>query len=207
MIRILVLMGIAAVGLVAEPMPLSTTASMPSTVPVYHDATAAEADVYAAYLGKNYKASKNDGPLARTSLILENESVDVWYKNRRAWEAYLVNSISGPGRASTACIQAFLHRPQQTLRFFQFPATQHTVKLVRSDELQKLLLKGWDHFYESYPGSNGYLSFGVIGWSPAHDEALFTVATRCGSNCGYRDLVYMQTINDQWEIVIKESLP
>jgi hypothetical protein len=104
-------------------------------------------------------------------------------------------------------MRAFLLRPQQTLRFFKFPATSHALRFVRSDELNRALKKGWDAFYDSYPGASGFLSFGVIGWSPALDEALFTVRSQCGKKCGYRDIVYMQKINGNWEIVLKESLP
>ena len=191
----------------AEPMPTSRTVSVSSSGYGYHDAGDAETEVYAAFLEKNFKAPKNDGPQARNAILVENESVDAWLKNRRAWESYLVQRITGPGRASNDCMRAFLLRPQQVLRFYSFPATKHTLKFVRSDELLKTLAHGWDAFYEAYPGSNGFLSFGVIGWSPDHSEALFTVHSQCGRKCGYRDIVYMQRINGNWEIVIKEPLP
>ena len=148
-----------------------------------------------------------DGPQARSTLLVENEALDAWQRNRRAWESYLVGRITGPGRASDACMRAFLQRPQQTLRFFKFPPTRQALKLVRSDVLDQALKPGWDNFYAQYPGSNGVLSFGVIAWGPAKDEALFTARSRCGSHCGYRDIVYMHRINGNWELVLKESLP
>jgi hypothetical protein len=196
------------IGMAAPLAALTQTAQATGlAVPAYHDASDLDCQLYAAYLEKNYKPAKNDGPLARSVLLIENESVDAWYKNRRAWEAFLSRRASGPGRASDACIQAFLARPQQTLRFFKFPATIHALKFVRSDELLGVLRGGWDAFYARYPGASGILSFSVVGWGPAYDEALFTVHSQCGRRCGYRDLVYMQRINGAWEIVLKESLP
>ena len=173
----------------------------------YHDASPAECEVYAAYLEKNFKPSKKDGPLARAALLVENESIDAWQSNRRAWEGFLLKRITGPGRASDACLKAFLLRPEQTLRFFKFPPTRHALRLVRSDALSQAFAKGWDGFYDAYPGSNGFLSFGVLAFGPGGDEALFTVRSLCGKKCGYRDVVYMQKLNGNWEIVIKESLP
>jgi hypothetical protein len=173
----------------------------------FHDAGDAECDVYAAYLDKNFKPSPNDGPLARSTLIVENEALDAWQSNRRAWESFLLGRISGPGRASDACIRAFLQRPQQILRFFKFPPTRHALKLVRSDQLNAALSPDWQHFYAAYPGSNGILSFGVIAWGPDRNEALFTVRSRCGAHCGYRDIAYMQRISGSWELILKESLP
>lgn len=186
---------------------VTRTVSVSSSAYGYHDAGDVECEVYAAYLEKNYKPSKNDGPLARAAILVENEAVDAWLKNRRLWERYLVGRITGPGRASDECMRKFLSRPQQTLRFFNFPATRHPLKFVRSDALNKALGGGWDKFYGAYPGANGYISFGVLAFGQAQDEALFTVRTRCGPQCGYRDVVYMQKINGNWEVIIKESLP
>jgi hypothetical protein len=172
-----------------------------------HDVGPAEAAVYAAFLDQNYKPAKQDGPLARGVIILENESQDLWQKNRRAWETFLAKRVTGPGRASEECLSAFLQRPQQTLRYFNFPPTKHTLRLVRSDELRHRLDKGWNGFYEAYAGAQGVISFGAIGFGSAGNEALFTVRSQCGNKCGYRDLVYMQRINSQWLLVLKEPLP
>ena len=172
-----------------------------------HDVSSQEAQVYAAYLDQNFKPSKKDGPLARGVIILENESQDLWQKNRRAWEAFLAKRVTGPGQASADCLAAFLNRPQQTLRYFNFPATKHTVRLVRSDELRRHLARSWDDFYEAYAGAQGVISFGALGFGSAGGEALFTVRSQCGRNCGYRDLVYMRQVNRQWLLVLKEPLP
>jgi hypothetical protein len=189
------------------PTMLAAATSTPTPIVNYHDVTDAELEVYAAYLEKNFKPSKNDGPLARSAIIIENESVDAWQQNRRLWEAYLIKKVTGPGRASEACLQALLRRPQQTLRFFKFPATQHVIKLVRSDELSRTLWGGWDAFYEKWPGAQGFLSFGAIAFGPSGLEALFTVRSQCGEHCGFRDVAYMQKINGAWELILKESLP
>lgn len=178
-----------------------------AAAPAYHDASPAECEAYAAYLDKNFKPSKNDGPLARKAILIENEALDAAFPNRRAWERYLLQRASGPGRAGDACMAAFLARPEQALRFFTFPATRHPLRLVRSDELSKALAQGWDRFYEAYPGANGFLSFGVMALAPAGDEALFTVRNQCGRRCGYRDLVYMRKVEGDWHVVLKESLP
>jgi hypothetical protein len=159
-----------------------------------------ETALIAAFLDKNYSKPRQ--------LLIENEAVDAWFKNRRAWEAYLLGRITGPGRASDACLRAFLSRPERQLRIFKFPATKHSLRFVRSDELNKMQSKGgWEAFYAAYPGVNGFLSFGAPAFGPDKDEALFTVKSSCGKKCGYRDIVYMQKLNGNWEIVIKESLP
>jgi hypothetical protein len=93
------------------------------------------------------------------------------------------------------------------LRFFSFPPIHHQVKLVRSDELARVMRGGWDAFYSAYPGAQGYLSFGGLAWGSEGHEALFTVRSLCGRKCGFRDIVYMQKINGNWELVMKESLP
>jgi hypothetical protein len=173
----------------------------------FHDVTAAEAQVYAAFLDQEFKPPKNDGPLARGSLILENEAQDFYQKNRRSWESYLTKRVTGPGRASEACLNAFLSRPTQTLRFFNFPATHHQVKLVRSDVLRQALSKGWDAFYDSYPQAQGILSLGAIGFGSQGQEALFTARSQCGAHCGYRDVVYMRFVQGRWLIILKDSLP
>lgn len=173
-----------------------------------HVATAEEMTVYAAYLQQTYTKPKHDGPLARSVLVIENESRDLWFRNRRAWEAYLVENIQGPGRASDACIRAYLGRSQETLSFFSFPPLEDSeLRLVRSDALASLVGGGWDKFYAAYPGSGGILSFGGIGWSPEHHEALFTVYLRCGRHCGYHDIVYMQYLNEAWHLTLKQNLP
>jgi hypothetical protein len=173
----------------------------------FHDVSAAEAEVYAAFLDQEFKAPKNDGPLARSSLILENEAQDYYQRNRRSWEAYLTKRVSGPGRASEECQSAFLSRPTQTLRFFSFPATHHQVRLLRSDLLRQALAKGWDAFYDAYPQAQGILSLGAIGFGSQGQEALFTARSQCGAHCGYRDLVYMRLVQGRWLIILKDSLP
>jgi hypothetical protein len=182
-------------------------APLGAAAPAYHDASPAECEAYAAYLDKNFKPSKNDGPLARRAILIENESVEARLPNRRLWERYLLLRVTGPGRAGDACLAAFLARPEQALRFFSFPATRHPLRLVRSDALSQALSQGWDHFYDAYPGANGFLSFGMMTIGPGGDEALFTVHSQCGKRCGYRDLVYMRKVEGEWHVVQKESLP
>jgi hypothetical protein len=173
-----------------------------------HVASADEMGVYAAYLQQTYTKAKHDGPLARSVLVIENESRDLWFQNRRAWEAYLVENIQGPGRASDACIRAYLGRTPATLSFFSFPPLEGSeLRLVRSDELAGIVGGGWDKFYAAFPGAGGILSFGGIGWSPNHQEALFTVYLRCGRHCGYHDIVYMQYLDEAWHLTLKQDLP
>src|SRR3954469_25540158 len=100
---------------------ISLARRLAAASPAYHDASPAECEAYAAYLDKNFKPSKNDGPLARKAILVENESLEARLPNRRAWERYLLGRVSGPGRAGDACLAAFLARPEQPLRFFSFP--------------------------------------------------------------------------------------
>lgn len=173
-----------------------------------HVATAAEGAVYAAFLDQTFAPVSDEAPATRETLLVENDSLDAWTPNRRAWEKYLLDHNSGQGRADQALLDAFLARPQQVIRFYQFPPSQNPVKLLRSDVVEWLLAHGgWDAFYKAYPRTGGVLAFSGVAFKADASEALFTASQRCGAHCGYRDLVLMRMVNGAWTLVMQDSLP
>lgn len=173
-----------------------------------HVVTDAEAEVYAAFLAQAWNKVADSGPLARQTLLLENDYFDVWHPMRRAWEKYLLNKVRGQGRAAEDAHSAFLSRPQQIIRFYQFPTLDTPVRLLRSDVLQKAMsLRGWDGFYEAYPKTQGILSLTGIGFGAGGQEAVFAARLQCGKKCGYRDVVFMRKVNGVWTLIMKDALP
>lgn len=173
-----------------------------------HVVTAEEAEVYAAFLAQAWAPGKADGPRARQTLLIENDALDSWQPNRRAWEAHLLRRVGGQGRAAADLHEAFLRRPQQVVRFYGFPETPLPVRLLRSDLLRAAFARGgWDGFYEAYPGVQGVLSFSVARFNADRGEALFSARVQCGPRCGYRDLVLMRRVNGAWTLIMKDALP
>lgn len=178
------------------------------TAPI-HVVTAQEAEVYAAFLAQAWGQGKNDGPLARQTLLLENDALDSWQPGRRAWEKYLLKRVSGQGRAAEDLHLAFLKRPQEVIRFYGFPAVPMPVRLIRSDVLKSAFGKksSWDGFYDSYPNTQGVLSLSRACFNADNSEALFSARLRCGKSCGYRDIVFMRKVNGEWTLIMKDALP
>ena len=173
-----------------------------------HVVTDAEAEVYAAFLAQAWNKVADNGPLARQTLLLENDYFDIWHPLRRAWEKYLLTKVRGQGRAAEDAHSAFLGRPQQIIRFYQFPTLETPVRLLRSDVLQKAMsLRGWDGFYETYPKTQGILSLTGIGFGAGGQEAVFGARLQCGKHCGYRDVVLMRKVNGIWTLIMKDALP
>jgi hypothetical protein len=173
-----------------------------------HVVTAPEAEVYAAFLAQAWGQGKKDGPLARETLLLENDAVDSWQPGRRAWEKYLLKRVSGQGRAAEDLHAAFLKRPQEVIRFYGFPAVPMPVRLVRSDVLRAAFdKKGWDGFYDSYPNTQGVLTLSRACFNADSSEALFAAHLQCGKHCGYRDIVFMRKVNNEWTLIMKDALP
>lgn len=177
-----------------------------------HVVTAPEAEVYAAFLGQAWTKGKADGPLARQTLLLENDVLDSWQPGRRAWERYLLNRVRGQGRAAEELFHAFVKRPQEVIRFYGFPAVDLPVRLIRSDILRASFEKrggkqGWDGFYDTYPNTQGVLSLGRACFNADGSEALFTARLQCGRKCGYRDLVFLRKVNGAWTLIMKDALP
>jgi hypothetical protein len=166
-----------------------------------------EGEVYAAYLDQAFAPISDDGPVTRETLLVENDALDAWTPNRRAWEAWILQHNSGQGRADPGLLDAFIRRPQQAIRFYQFPAAQTPVRLVRSDVLAPLLAKGWNGFYDAYPKVQGVLSFSAVAFKADGSEALFAAQQRCGKHCGYRDLILMRKVNGAWTMVMQDPLP
>ena len=207
----------AGLGLVAQSLGAVTpTAAVTSNEgPAYiapqatiHVVSDAENEVYGAFLTQIYAKAADSGPLARQTLLLENDFFDVWQPKRRAWEQYLLKRVGGQGRASDEALRSFLERPQQIIRFYSFPALDVPVRLLRSDILRKGMQEGgWDAFYETYPKTQGILSLSTIGFNAAANEAVFVARLQCGKRCGYRDIVFMRKVNGAWTLIMKDGMP
>lgn len=170
--------------------------------------------VYAGYLEESFGMTQSEAAEAftlsgaRKFLVVENDVLDAWQNNRRAWENYLLRQVQGPARASENAIRRFVYRRPSVLRFYKFPQMSNRLRLVRSDFLFKVFKQGgWENFWKRYPGSSGLLSFTGIGWSDDQREAIFAVRMSCGERCGYRDLVVMRWLARKWRIMYKVSLP
>ena len=172
-----------------------------------HVVTPAELGVYGAFLQQAWAKAPDDGPLARQTVLLENDALDNYLPNRRAWENYILKRIGGQGRASAACLEAFLRRPTQVVRFYEFPVLETPIRLVRSDVLKKAFDKGWDAYWDAYPKTQGVLTLGVIAQDLYAGEALFLARMQCGRRCGYRDIVFMRKVNGAWTLIMKEPMP
>ncbi len=173
-----------------------------------HVVTDAELEVYAAFVSQAWPKTADNGPLARQTVLLENDFLDVWQPMRRAWETYLLKKVRGQGRADEAAHEAFLKRPQQVIRFYSFPALETPVRLLRSDVLRKSMeKKGWNGFYDAYPKTQGVLSLSGIGFGASGQEAVFSARLQCGKRCGYRDVVFMRKVNGVWTLIMKDALP
>ena len=79
-----------------------TAAAMNNEGPAYlaplapiHVVAAAEAEVYAAFLTQAWTKVGDSGPLARQTLLLENDFLDAWHPKRHAWEQYLLKRVGG----------------------------------------------------------------------------------------------------------------
>lgn len=173
-----------------------------------HVVSEQETAVYAAFLKQAWGPGRADGPLARKTLLVENDSLDSWQPKRRAWERYLLERVSGQGRAAEELHAAFLRRPTQVIRFYGFPEVGVPLRLLRSDVLRAAFEpKGWESFYDKYPGVQGVLSFSAVAFNSQANEALFAARVQCGPRCGYRDLVLMRKVNGAWTLIMKDPLP
>ena len=196
----------ASLGAAPATAPSEAAAWISPTAAI-HVVTPAEGAVYAAFLDQTFAPVRDDGPRARKALLLENDALDAWTPKRRAWEAYLLRGTQGQGRADTALMESFLRRTPVVIRFYRFPAALNPVRLVRADVLAPTLKRSWDAFYDAYPKVQGVLSFSAAVFNAAGTEALFAARERCGTQCGYRDLVLMRQVNRAWTLVEQDSLP
>lgn len=198
----------AAAGRGAPPAEVKEAPAYTAPSYAVHVVTPDEAAVYNAFLSQAFAPGKADGPLARESVLMENDSLDTWQPRRRAWEAYILKHNGGQGRAADDVLKAFLARPQQVIRFYDLPNATLPVRLVRSDILEGLHKKGgWAAFYDAYPKVQGILSFSSIALGAGGNEALFAARVRCGARCGYRDLVFLRKVNNEWTMIMKDPLP
>ena len=173
-----------------------------------HVVTPAEGQVYAAYLQQAFAPISDDGPLARETLLVQNDAADVWQPNRRAWEAYVLKGNNGQGRADAGLLDAFVRRPQQVVRFYGLPAVSVPVRLLRSDLLQETFSHGgWKAFFDQYPKTQGVLSFSSVVVNAGGTEALFVSRLDCGLKCGYRELIFLRKVNKVWTMIMQDNLP
>jgi hypothetical protein len=174
---------------------------------VYYS-NAQDMEVYAAFLSKNFEGAGGQGSNALKSFVLPRQFPDNKLNRRRQWENYILAQVSGPGKASPETLQAFLTRPERSIRIRDFAKTEVPVNVVEGGTLEQIFKKGgWDGFWKWYPGSAGLLTFSGIGFNKAGTEAIFTTHLGCGARCDYRNLVFMKKIKGDWTVIIRELLP
>ncbi len=200
--------GLSTRGLAAAPSSVKEAPAFHAPRTPIHVVTDEEAAVYGAFIEQAYDKTPDDGANARAQVLIENEALDDYQPNRRAWEKMLLKRTGGQGRVSEEARQAFLTRPRQILRLYKFPSVRVTVRMVRTDVLAAAFAKGgWKAFYEDYPKVQGVLTLSVMGFAPQRGEAVFAARMRCGKRCAFRDLITMRKVNGEWLLMMKEPLP
>src|SRR4026207_1094712 len=91
-VGVLSLAGQAAPAPTPRPTPKEGPAYMAPQAPI-HVVTPAELGVYGAFLQQVWAKISDDGPLARQTVLLENDALDSYQPNRRAWESYLLKRL------------------------------------------------------------------------------------------------------------------
>lgn len=59
----------------------------------------------------------------------------------------------------------------------------------------------WKRFFESFPGSRGWMALSLPGYSPDRAIALVYIAHYCGNLCGSGSYVYLRRIEGQWRVL------
>lgn len=69
------------------------------------------------------------------------------------------------------------------------------------------ILRGWDDFYRTFPGSRGLLEFTAPAFSPDGSHALIYVSHSCGGLCGTGFLIYLSRGSDgHWQMTKRSML-
>lgn len=92
-----------------------------------------------------------------------------------------------------ACQGAKLIREQEIQRFFD-----HESNLANKVSLDE----AWKKFYESFPGTTGWTSVSLPGYSPDGEIAIVYMAHYCGTLCGGGTYVYLRRINGKWKMLV-----
>ncbi len=58
----------------------------------------------------------------------------------------------------------------------------------------------WGAYYKQFPGSQGFLTFSRVGFSPDGRQAFFYVSNTCGGMCGTGTYVVMENSHGRWMI-------
>jgi len=70
----------------------------------------------------------------------------------------------------------------------------------------RVLDRGWDHFYEEFPGASALTSFSPVGFSTDGRQALFAVHIGCGGLCGRGIGVLMRRNPLGWSVEKQQDL-
>jgi len=92
-----------------------------------------------------------------------------------------------------ACQGAKLVREQEIKRFFD-----HESNLANKVSLDE----AWKKFYESFPGTTGWTSVSLPGYSPDGEIAIVYMAHYCGTLCGGGTYVYLRRIGGKWKMLV-----
>lgn len=60
----------------------------------------------------------------------------------------------------------------------------------------------WKKFYESFPGTKGWMTLSLPGYSPDREIALVYITHYCGILCGGGAYVYLHRVGRQWKVIV-----
>ena len=130
-----------------------------------------------------------------------------------------------PGKAvvDTSTFGAFLRQPRVQPRLQHF---RYTVPIHYESSAEQLAIAiagqaydaahpqlagkmpgGFDgEFRRRFPGAWGTASFSLVGFNPAHTEAILQIRQLCGPQCNSDDLVFFKRTGDKWQAMERLTL-
>lgn len=81
---------------------------------------------------------------------------------------------------------------------------QKPYELVSSNAIRlsfKEHSKGWDGFYERYPGSGGYVTLSAVGFNKDQTQAIVYAGSTCGNLCGRWSFHLLEKVGGKWQEV------
>jgi hypothetical protein len=165
-------------------------------------------DVYRAALDLLY-VDGTDGP----GIVVMFDSVRIL----PGWNCpSCANTWPGKAVVDTSTFNAFLSRPrvQPRLRRFSYTipihfesfAEQRAIAIAGEaydsahPPLPGKMAEGFDgEFQRRFPGAWGTASFSLVGFNPAHTEAILQIRQMCGRECNSDDLVFFKKTGAKWQ--------
>ena len=172
-------------------------------------------DVYRAALDLLYV----DGP-DRPALIVMFDSV----RFLPGWPCpKCENRWPGKAEVDTATFNAFLRRPrvQPRLQHFSYSVPIHHESGAESiaiaiagqsydsahPPLPGKMAEGFTgEFLRRFPGAWGTAGFSLVGFNPAHTEAVLQIRQLCGPRCNSDELVFFRKTGDSWQAIERTTL-